>query len=379
MAFKKEIYFALDIGSHSMRLFAARPVEDDFEIVGYKSVDSEGIFRGEVISLKDASLALSNLKNEMMEGLDMEIDSVYLAINSPKIRSSNEILSISLGEMREIKERDIQTLETEELERNDSQALKDYVVIKKIAQNYLIDDKTYPDVLGLSSDKLAMGIHYVEGPKSLSNELPHLLKEVKLECKELVFSPLAMSQAFGDVKNGLFIDIGKTYTGYLLKDSGIPIASGCIPVGGDHITNDISVITKMKFYDAEKLKKEEVNLEEFSSKKNSPSQIAFFRMKELFEIIRSQVNISFQNLSNHQIGSIPKTSVYLAGGSSQIKGIDFLAKSIFGGECSIFQSENLNSSDAVVLGLLYYISKQNLQFENKSLFSKFISNIKDSF
>jgi cell division protein FtsA len=79
-----------------------------------------------------------------------------------------------------------------------------------------------------------------------------------LEVDEVVFSPIATAQMALDreqrERGALVIDIGGGTTDYALYLGGVITASGCIPVGGDHITNDIHLVTGLPFSKAERLK-----------------------------------------------------------------------------------------------------------------------------
>ena len=55
-------------------------------------------------------------------------------------------------------------------------------------------------------------------------------------------------------RGALVIDIGGGTTDYALYLNGAIAASGCIPVGGDHVTNDIHLVTGLPFSKADRLK-----------------------------------------------------------------------------------------------------------------------------
>ena len=85
-----------------------------------------------------------------------------------------------------------------------------------------------------------------------------LVREMPLELDDIVFSPIATAQMALEreqrERGALIIDIGGGTTDYALYLGGVITASGCIPVGGDHVTNDIHLVTGLPFSKAEQLK-----------------------------------------------------------------------------------------------------------------------------
>ncbi|MCB5932630.1 ethanolamine ammonia-lyase reactivating factor EutA, partial [[Eubacterium] rectale] len=66
----------------------------------------------------------------------------------------------------------------------------------------------------------------------------------------------------------LLIDMGAGTTDYVLYQDGQLVASGCVPLGGDHISNDITLMTGIPLAQAELLKKTEGDANSFSGKTN---------------------------------------------------------------------------------------------------------------
>ena len=80
----------------------------------------------------------------------------------------------------------------------------------------------------------------------------------KSEVEDIVFSPVAAAQVVlnRESKNegALLIDIGGGTTDYICFVDGAVVESGCVPIGGDHITNDIALVLKTHNAKKEKLK-----------------------------------------------------------------------------------------------------------------------------
>jgi cell division protein FtsA len=171
------------------------------------------------------------------------------------------------------------------------------------------------------------------------------VKELPLEVEDVVFNALASAQVVltQHQKNlgALVIDIGGGTTDYILYVDGAVRQSGCLAVGGDHITNDISMGLRIPMARAERLKIEEgsvtlgnclpgetVLLKDDSGfagkeiERETLNTIIHLRLRETLELLKRQVEEeSFINY----IGE----GIFITGGCSHLRGIDHLAGDIF--------------------------------------------------
>ena len=170
----------------------------------------------------------------------------------------------------------------------------------------------------------------------------------------------------------LVIDLGAGVTDVVLYRQGFVGYSGVIPVGGDHITGDLSMGLRILERYAEKLKlehgkaapdptdeKEEVwmvgdrTIGDRSVSRKAISDIIHVRVVELVEIIHKELGdlLSADDL---------KGGILLTGGGSRLPGIEQVASKVLGMpvrkagappgiDPSLAQPEN-----STVLGLLHY-------------------------
>jgi len=172
------------------------------------------------------------------------------------------------------------------------------------------------------------------------------VREVPLDIADVVFAPIATAQFVlnRQVKQAgaLLIDMGAGTTDYVLYQDGQLVASGCVPLGGDHISNDITLMTGIPLAQAELLKKTEGDANSFSGKTNEMVRVrgeghmkdAAIERNVLNEIIRSRLLEIFNLVKS----SLPKDTfkgnrchgVYLCGGASLMRGVGELASHVFG-------------------------------------------------
>jgi cell division protein FtsA len=140
----------------------------------------------------------------------------------------------------------------------------------------------------------------------------------------------------------IVIDIGGGTTDFVVYVDGAVKQSGVLAIGGDHITNDISIGLKIPSARAEKLKtdeghvtlgtafpgetillKDETGFAGREIERESLNQIIHERLHEALDIVKRQIEAE-QNL--HYVGA----GVFITGGCSQIRGLEHLASDIFG-------------------------------------------------
>src|SRR5205823_3693771 len=171
------------------------------------------------------------------------------------------------------------------------------------------------------------------------------VKELPLVVEDVVFTALASAQVVltQQQKNlgALVIDMGGGTTDYILYVDGAVKQSGAVGVGGDHITNDISMGLRIPMTRAEKLKIDEgsvtlgnclpgetVVLKDDSGfagkevERETLNTIIHLRVRETLELLKRQLDEeSFINY----VGE----GIFITGGCSLLQGIDHLVEDIF--------------------------------------------------
>ena len=75
------------------------------------------------------------------------------------------------------------------------------------------------------------------------------VREIPIEVEDIVFSPIAAAQVVlnreAKQQGAILLDIGGGTTDYLMYVDGAIAASGSLGLGGDHVTNDLSIVLKI--------------------------------------------------------------------------------------------------------------------------------------
>src|SRR5207237_2609759 len=166
-----------------------------------------------------------------------------------------------------------------------------------------------------------------------------------LEVEDVVFHAMASAQVVltQQQKNlgALVIDIGGGTTDFILYVDGAVKQSGTIGIGGDHITNDISMGLRIPMARAEKLKIDEGSCvlgnslpgemsllkddSGFAGKeieRETLNTIIHLRLRETFELLK-------RRLDEEPFINYLGAGIFITGGCSLLNGIDHLAEEIF--------------------------------------------------
>src|SRR5206468_4345341 len=171
------------------------------------------------------------------------------------------------------------------------------------------------------------------------------VKELPLDVEDVVFGALASAQVVLTPHQkdlgALVIDIGGGTSDYILYADGVVKQSGCLAVGGDHITNDISMGLRIPMARAEKLKIEEgscvlgnclpgetILLKDDSGfagkeiERETLNTIIHLRLREAFELLK-------RRLEQEPFLGYLGAGIFITGGCGLLNGIDHLVPDIF--------------------------------------------------
>ena len=244
---------------------------------------------------------------------------------------------------REITRQDIKRV----LEAAQSAALpSDREILHAIPQEFLVDEQGgIADPNGMLGSRLEVTVHLVTGNVTRSKTLLTCINRAGIEVVEMVFEPLATAEAVltPDERElgALLVDIGGGTTEYALMLDGEVYHSGVLPIGAGHFTNDLAMVLRTPFAEAEAIKNRHgcclaglVTEEEGISvptvaggasrvvPKRELSAILEPRAEELMNLVRD-------DLVRHGFDESPRCGVILTGGGSQLDGLLEMAEQIF--------------------------------------------------
>ena len=314
------------------------------KILGIGETKSAGVRKGEIGDYSQARACLKDALAKAEDASDVEIGSVFLAVTGAHIQGINNRGTFRLPDGDTV-------VAPEHVEEARTIAREvhippDHVYLHPIIRNYWLDGLEHStSPMGLFGKTVEADFHVVHGIGTRIQNSIKLVREMPLEVDDIVFSPIATAQMALDreqrERGALVIDIGGGTTDYALYLGGVITASGCIPVGGDHITNDIHLVTGLPFSKAERLKITEGDASADpvrsvgTAKLNDDRGFAEVEVSRsvLNEVIRQRLEetlrIVHQRLPTGSVEAIG-AGIFLTGGTSLMRGFSELAYEVFG-------------------------------------------------
>ena len=354
---KSKIHVGLEIGTTKTCMVVGEVKPDgSVKILGVGETRSAGVRKGEIVDYPQAKAGLKDALIQAEDICDVDISSVLLSVTGVHIQGVNNRGTYRLpDEEEEVHEGHL--AEATEIAR-DLAIPGDHVYLHNFIRHYRLDGQEHAvSPVGLLGRSLEVDFHIVHGVRTRIQNSIKCVREIPLDVDDVVFAPIATAQVALDREHkdagALVIDMGGGTADYVLYLKGAIAASGCIPVGGDHITNDIHLVTKIPLSRAEELKKTEGDCSgdpargignvtvqddrgfiEGEIKRSLLNEIIHGRLEETLRLIRNR-------LPEHAIQGIG-SGVFLTGGTSRMRGLTELANEVFG--LSIYVADQANMS-----------------------------------
>ncbi len=341
---KSTIYAGLEIGTSKICVVVAEVKRDGaIKILGVGQAPSRGIRKGEIVDAEIAQTCLNDALLRAEDRSDVMIRNVFLGVTGSHIESINNAGVYRLPpDQNQITEDDLE--DVREIACN-VDIPQNHVFLHRIARKYSVDGQDHVrSLIGRTANTIGAEFHVIHGVRSRVQNSIRLVRQVPLEVEDVVFLPLAAAQVVlnKDAKQhgALMIDFGGGTADYVLYAEGMLTASGSIPLGGDHITNDISLCFQIQHGRAERIKVEEgsviyddvppgdmIKIEDENGmcvgevERGLLNEVIHMRTREILEQIRLRCSEYMGMLG---------AGVYLTGGVSLMRGIDHLARDVFG-------------------------------------------------
>lgn len=341
-----EIITGIDIGSSRIRVVVGQSVpseegKSDLHITGAVEVPSEGIHKGTISSMEDAVSSVSKAleRAERMTGVAINHAWVSIAGHNILVQESRGVVGVAQSDT-EIKEQDVErAIEAARTVATPS----NYEILHVIPRSFTVDGQQgIKDPVGMNGIRLEVDAVIIQ---TLTSQIKNLTKSVYrtgLEIDDLVFSPLATAEAVLTQRQKelgvVVVDVGATTTSIAVFEEGDMLHTAVLPVGGDHITNDIAIGLRTSLDIAEKVKlelgstipdsidkKAAFSLSQFGGSEEEPLKQRF-----IAEVIQARVEEIFEAVDDElrkidRSGMLPVGAV-LCGGSVKLDGLVDVAK-----------------------------------------------------
>ena len=341
MSKKEHIVVGLDIGTTKICAVVAEVLDGlSINVIGVGSSPSRGLRKGVVVNIESTVESIKKAVEEAELMAAVQINSVYTGIAGSHISSESTHGVIALKK-REVLNGDVsRVIETA---RCGAIIPSDRRVLHVLPREFIVDDQEgIREPMGMAGTRLEVDVHIVTGAVTAAQNLSRCVTRAGLDVAEIVLQPLASSAAVLSSEEKdlgvVMIDLGGGTSDIAIYIDGSIRHTAVIPIGGNHLTTDLTVGLCTSHADAEKIKvqhgvsftdqvSDDENIEVPSVGGRPPrlvsqSHIADIlqpRVEEMFDLVRREIRRAGYD------GMLVAGGV-ITGGTSQLPGMAEMAE-----------------------------------------------------
>ncbi len=337
-----EMLVGLDLGTSKIAVVVAErdPRFQDAQIIGIGYAQSQGIRKGLIVNLEQAVRSVRMAVKDAENMVGFEISDATVAFSGIDAASVMSRGMVSLGRApRQVEISDVERVI--EAAQSELSIPQNRVTLHTIPVKYSIDGNTgIDDPLGMTGIRLEIELQSVIVPTTVVQNIINCVESAGVSVSGLVIKPLASSLGAlteEETRAGVIsLCIGGGTTGVAFFTDGRPVKLAMIPIGGDHITNDLAYVMKIPISKADEIKKH-ISLDEEDSNEEDLDMEVRGRMKS-FSVAEAREVISCRfeelltehvahHMSEFNIHLFP-AGIVLSGGVAKTPGIDQLVSDL---------------------------------------------------
>jgi cell division protein FtsA len=250
------VLVGLDLGTTKVCAIVGE-VKDDgkVDIIGIGISPSHGLKKGVVVNIDSTVESIKKAVHEAELMAGIEINSVYVGISGGHIKGMNS-RGVAAIKNREVGPADVARA------IDGARAVNipmDQQILHVLPQEFIIDDQDgIKDPHGMSGTRLDVKVHIITGAVTAIQNIVKSCSRAGLHVNDLVLQPLASSRAVLTSEEQelgvVVVDIGGGTTDLAFFLEGSLWHTEVLPIGGNHLTNDIAIGLRTPASEAEKIK-----------------------------------------------------------------------------------------------------------------------------
>ncbi len=369
-----KIVAAIEIGGREIKVLVGEIYEDQsLNIIGKGEVESRGVSKGRILNFRDVSDGVGEALDRAETSAGTNIESSYLAISGSHLQGISHPARIRVRSPdNRVTRADVDRVNAE---AKGKEIGSDRLYIHFIRNHYELDGRVIEQPVGFQGEELAVSYWLLHADSQAVAEHIHAVNSQNIKVEDVIVSSVAsacMVATEEEKKSGcLVIDIGRGTTDYAFYHKGCIVRTGSIPVGGEHMTNDLSVGLRIVRDSAEDLKLRhgaatvlpedqgrtlhlygDLKIGDKSLYASSINRILEVRVEEVFELIREECGAP--RLKSGAVRTL------LTGGGARLERCPDLAERVFGFPARFagnpeWVADELRAAEySTVLGVLHY-------------------------
>jgi cell division protein FtsA len=369
-----DIVVGLDIGTHKICTIVGEVRQDDIFVVGVGIEPSRGMKKGVVNDVQALSAAVSASAHKAEKTSGYQIRRAFVSVAGNHIASLTSRGMVGITGNRSVREDDLDKA----MDHARAIAIPhNREILHVVPRSYTLDSQEgVRSPIGMHCFRLEVDAHIITASSTSLANLEQATEAAGIFVDRFILNPLAAGDAILTEQERemgvVVIDIGGGTTDLAIFVEGTVWHTAVIPIGGDHITQDITYWMHVPFELAEAVKIQHghsvvksVNpLETFMVEPFGDGMPQEIYRKDLTNVIEARVEEVFEyvqkEIKRSGYDGLLRAGAVLTGGSSQLEGMNEIAARILGCPVRLAKPERLtgmadalrNPSYSTSVGLL---------------------------
>ena len=223
------------------------------------SCKCDGLKKGKIINEEEISISIAKTIKDAEEEANFKINSAYVTIPGKYVTIvQNNVVKELKDKFAGISLKDVQSaiMQAKDIEIPEGKTIIDIVPSEVVLDN----GKVVVDPVGNLSSNFTLQAQIILADREYIRQLTAIFKRVGIEIDGIVPTALAERNLMLDTNelydNVMLLDIGAGNTEIGIFEGNTFIYTNTIPLGGDNITHDISLVLNISEDEAEKLKRQ---------------------------------------------------------------------------------------------------------------------------
>jgi cell division protein FtsA len=340
----ERVIVGVDVGTTKIcALIGEVDEENRLSVVGVGVSPAEGLRKGVVVDIDEAATSIKSALERTERSSGYKIGTALVGIAGGHITSQNSHGTVAISpHLHEVTQSDVDRA----IEAARAVAVPhNREILHVIPREYIVDgEEGIKDPLGMSGYRLEVVTHIVTGAMASIHNLEKCVQRAGIEIDDMVLEPMAsgeavLSPAERDLGVAL-VDIGGGTTDVAIYVNGGIYHTGVIPLGGNHLTNDIAVGLRAPFNVAEEMKitygsvlaskvKDDDMVEMVTFENASGEKVSRRFLCEILESrAREMMNLVAQEIKKSGYPGVLPAGVVLTGGSAQLNDLGEMARNL---------------------------------------------------
>ncbi len=317
----------LDFGSSKIICMIGRCGDDGrFEIYGIGIGEHKGLKKSRFLDAPGLRFAVQTAIEGAQSEAKRRIRSVHVGVPGPFVRAECGVCEISLGESpREIVHKDIDTLM--DVAVKEAAAPAGYTHMFSVPYHYQVDGSPRNSIpVGVFGKSLWAAVSHMYYENNFAALATEILDEMGVEVDS--FADASFAEAAMLVKDkrssdeSIVVDVGYYHTDVIIMRGSACVFRTTIPVGGAHITSDISYVLSISPSVAESVKQRHAFGLDYSDRADTyrltdgtVESIVYDDIQDIIEARAYEIaSMVRDTIMKSAVQVMPETPLYLMGG-----------------------------------------------------------------